>query len=87
MNVAIEIPDELARRLEARHGEVSRAVLEAGAIEGVRSGAITPAEVQQMLGHGSRWETDELLRRGNAYHDYTLDDLERDIVNIRDASR
>lgn len=87
MNVAIEIPDEVARQLAASSGEVSRAVLEAVAIEAYRSGAITPAQVQQMLGLHSRWETEALLRRAEAFHDYTMDDLSRDVNVIRDASR
>ena len=40
-----------------------------------------------MLGMRSRWETESFLRRAEAYHDYTMDDLERDIAAIRDASR
>ncbi len=52
-----------------------------------RSGAITPAQVQQMLGLRSRWETESFLRRAEAFHDYTTDDLERDIATLRDASR
>ena len=86
MNVAIEIPDEVARHLAATSGDVSRAVLEAVAIEGYRSGAITPAQVQQMLGLRSRWETEALLRRAEAFHDYTMDDLERDLATLREAS-
>jgi predicted HTH domain antitoxin len=87
VNVAIEIPDEVAPQLAASSGEVSRAVLEAVAIEAYRSGAITPAQVQQMLGLHSRWETEALLRRAEAFHDYTMDDLSRDVNVIRDASR
>ena len=87
MNVAIEIPDEIARQLEARSGELSRAVLEAVAVEAYRAGTITPAQVQQMLGLGSRWETEAFLRRAEAYHKYSMNDLERDIAAIRDASR
>lgn len=87
MNVAIEIPDEIGQVLAAQAGGVSRAVLEAVAIEAYRSGTITPAQVQQMLGLSSRWETESFLRRAEAYHDYTVDDLERDIAAIRDASR
>jgi predicted HTH domain antitoxin len=87
VNVAIEIPDEVARQLAAASGDVSRAVLEAVAIEGYRSGAITPAQVQQMLGLRSRWETEALLRRAEAFHDYTMDDLERDLATVREASR
>ncbi len=87
MNVAIEIPDEVARQLAASSGEVPGAVLEAVAIEAYRSGAITHAQVQQMLGLHSRWETEALLRRAEAFHDYTMDDLSRDTNVIRDASR
>ena len=86
MNVAIEIPDELGRLLALRSGGISRSVLEAVAAEAYRSGAITPAQVQQMLDLGSRWETESFLRRVNTYHDYTADDLEADIAAIRDAS-
>ena len=86
MNVAIEIPDDIGRVLSAQVGGVSRAVLEAVAIEAYRSGAIKPAQVQQMLGLGSRWETEAFLRRAEAYHDYTMDDLERDIAAIRNPS-
>jgi predicted HTH domain antitoxin len=87
VNVAIEIPDDIGRVLAAQAGGVSRAVLEAVAVEAYRSGAITPAQVRQMLGLHSRWETESFLRRAEAYHDYTMDDLERDIAAIRDASR
>ena len=87
MNVAIEIPDEIGQALGAHTGDLSRAVLEAVAVEAYRSGTITPAQVQQMLGLGSRWGTESFLRRADAYHDYTMDDLEREVAAIRDASR
>ena len=87
MNVAIQIPDEVARALMARGADVTRAVLEAVAIEAYRSGVVTPAQVQEMLGLRSRWETESFLHRAEAYHDYTMDDLDRDIASIRDASR
>ena len=87
MNVAIDIPDDIGRVLAAQSGGVSRAVLEAVAIEAYRSGSITPAQVQQMLGLRSRWETEAFLKRAEAFHDYTAEDLERDIAAIRDAAR
>lgn len=87
MNVAIEIPDEIGRALGAHSGDVSRAVLEAVAVEAYRTGTITPAPVQQMLGVRSRWETESFLRRADAFYDYTVDDLERDVAALRDAAR
>jgi len=86
MNVAIQIPDDIGRLLEGLTGDVSRAVLQAVAVEACRSGAIMPAQVQQMLDLPSRWATESFLQRANAHQDYTLDDLERDIAAIRDTS-
>lgn len=92
MNVAIQIPDEVGRALISRRSDVASpdvagVVLEAVAIEAYRSGAITTAQVQEMLGLDSRWATESFLHRAEARHDYTLDDLDRDIAAIRDASR
>jgi predicted HTH domain antitoxin len=87
VNVAIDIPDEIGHVLAAQAGGASRAVLEAVAVEAYRTGAITSAQVQQMLGLRSRWETEAFLRRAEAFHDYTMDDLERDIASMRDVSR
>jgi hypothetical protein len=87
MNIAIEIPDDIGQVLAARDGGVSRAVLEAIATESYRAGTITSAQVQQVLGLGSRWETETFLKRVEAYHDYTMDNLDQDIAAIRDAAR
>lgn len=85
MNVAIEIPDDIGRVLAAQKGGVSRAVLEAVAVETYRTGAITTAQVQQMLGLRSRWETEAFLHRSQAYLDFSMDDFDRDIAAIRDG--
>ena len=83
MNIAIDIPDDIGQVLAAQAGDVSRVVLEAVAIEAYRSGTITPVQVQQMLGLHSRWETEAFLRRSSAYHNYSVDDLERDVTEMR----
>ena len=85
MNVAIQIPDDIGRLLEGLTGDVSRAVLQAVAVEAYRTGAITAAQVQQMLDLPSRWATESFLHRSKAYLDYTTEDLERDIAAIRDS--
>ena len=68
MNVAIDIPDEIGQLLAAQAGGASRAVLQAGAVEAYRSGAITTAQVRQMLGLRSRWETAAFLRRAEGWN-------------------
>jgi hypothetical protein len=58
MDVTIQIPDDLARRLGAT-GDVSRRALEALAVDEFRLGHLTPAELRRLLGFGTR----EALKR------------------------
>ena len=52
-------------------------------VDAYRSGALTSAEVQILLGLSSRFETDEVLKRAEAYLDYSEDDLEQDLTTFR----
>jgi Uncharacterised protein family (UPF0175). len=79
MNVAIELPKEIAEILAGPHDDLARVALEALAAQGYRDGKLTHAEVQQMLGFNSRWDTDAFLKQAGAYLDYTEADLERDL--------
>jgi predicted HTH domain antitoxin len=85
MNVAIEIPESISGPLCSRWKDVPRRALEAVAAEAYRSGALTAHQVGELLGHGSRWETESFLKRTQAYLQYSVDDLERDIAVLRDA--
>ena len=88
MNISINLPDDVVHRMQSKWQDLSRCTLEALAIEAYRSGVITEAEVQRMLDLGSRWESDEFLKRANAYIDYSDAELEQDIHSIRQlASR
>jgi hypothetical protein len=78
-HVAIELPEEIAGRL-GEPDDLSRIALEALAAQGYRSGKLTHAEVQKMLGLTSRWETDSFLKQAGAYLDYTEADLEHDLA-------
>jgi len=79
MKIAVELPEDIAERLEGKWGDLSRAAREAIAIEGYRSGALSQSQVQRLLGLASRWEVDALLKRAGVYLDYTEDDLAREI--------
>lgn len=86
MHIAIDIPDDIGNILAAQAGGVTRAVLEAVAIEAYRSGSITAMQVQQMLGLRSRWDTDAFLKGAEAFLEYSMEDLEQDIAAVRAAS-
>jgi predicted HTH domain antitoxin len=85
MNVAIEIPESVSAQLRSRWPDVPRRVLEAVAAEAYRSGALTAHQIGELLGHGSRWETESFLQRVQAYLHYNEDDLERDLAVLRSA--
>jgi hypothetical protein len=85
--IAIELPSDIAGRLAEEPSELSRLALEALAAQGYRRGKLTHAEVQQLLGLASRWETDDFLKRHGAHLDYTEADLERDLAASRRISQ
>jgi len=60
MEVTLHIPDDIAKRLSATGGDVSRRVLEAIALEGYRDQALTLSQISQMLGL-SRVEAEDFL--------------------------
>jgi len=83
MHIAVDLPEDIAERLQAKWGDLSRATREAIAIEGYRSGALSQDQVQRLLGLASRWEVDALLKRAGVYLDYTEEDVAREVENFR----
>jgi predicted HTH domain antitoxin len=60
MEVTLHIPDDIAKRLSAAGGDVSRRALEAIALEGYREQTLTLYQISEMLGL-SRVETEDFL--------------------------
>jgi hypothetical protein len=81
MNLTVEIPDDLASRLTAAGGgDLSRRALEALALEEYKSGHLTEAELQKLLGFGTRYKLDGFLKaHGILIDDYTIEDLHREV--------
>jgi predicted HTH domain antitoxin len=78
MQIKVELPDDIARRPDP-----GREALEALAIQGYRSGALTHYQASQLLGL-SRLEFDRFLKDRNIYdHAYDADDLEQDLETLR----
>lgn len=78
MSVTIELPEEIERRLEMEWGNLPRRVLEAVALEGYRSGALTLAQLRRMLGFATRIEADAFLKQHDVYLEYSVEDLKQD---------
>jgi predicted HTH domain antitoxin len=83
MNLTVEIPDDLVGRLTAAGGDLSRRALEALALEEFRSGHITKAELRRLLGFGTRYELDGFLKAHAVWIDYTVEDFQRELQDLK----
>ncbi|MBI3950875.1 MAG: UPF0175 family protein [Acidobacteria bacterium] len=77
MNVAIELPEDIARKLKTEWHDLPRRTLEALAVEGYRAQLLTRGEVQRLL-NLSWHETEAFLKERQAYLHYTEKDLQQD---------
>jgi predicted HTH domain antitoxin len=75
--IAVELPEDIAKRLETAWRDVSRGALEAIALEGYRDGTLSREQVGRILAL-SFWETEAFLKERQAYLAYDEEDLEQD---------
>ena len=79
MRVAIELPEDVAQDLRAKWQDLPRHTLEAVAIEGYRSGALTESQVRRVLGFETRWQVNSFLRERGVYYNYTPSEIDQEI--------
>lgn len=82
MNLTVEIPDDLAGRLSAQGGDLSREALEAFALEEYKNGCLTEDELRRFLGFGTRYQLDGFLKAHDVWIDYTLEDFRREVDSL-----
>lgn len=75
--LTIELPEEIERELRAAWGNLPCSALEALAVEGYRTEALTRGQVGRLL-NLNFWETESFLKERAAFLQYTLEDLEQD---------
>ena len=86
MQITLELPDDVARGLEAQVKNLPRALLESFALEGYRSRKLTEEQVRKILGYGTRMQVDGFLKEQGVYLDYTLEDLDHGTETSRKFS-
>ena len=85
MQITVQLPDDLAS-----HPNPGRKALEAVAIEGYRTGALSPRDTRILLGFSTRYQLDGFLKEHNVYeHSYSVEDLLEDAAGFErwDARR
>lgn len=79
VEITIRLPDDLTQ-----HANPAREAVEALAIEGYRSGALSAYETRLLLGFATRWQLDGFLKQHNVReHAYSVEDLENDMARLR----
>ena len=83
MNVTVQIPDDIAAQLSAGSDDLPRRALEALALDEYRAGHLTKAQLRRALSFGTRYELDGFLKDHGVLDDYTLEDIQREVENLK----
>ena len=82
MEVTVRIPDDIATSLAADGRDIARRTLESFVLEELKSGRLTEPELCRMLGL-DRLQLDGFLKEHGFYLDVALEDIERDVADIK----
>jgi hypothetical protein len=80
--VEFQIPDDIGSRLTEAGGDLSRRALEAFALEELKAARITETELRRMLGL-ARLQLDGFFKAHGVYEDITIEDINRDIADLK----
>jgi len=81
MTINLNVPDDIARQLTAHGEDLARLAMEALALDGYRSRALSEEQVRRLLGLESRFDVHAFLKKHGVPLNYGLDDLKHDIEN------
>ncbi len=78
MQVTLDLPDDISQALQGEWHDLHGRALEALAVEGYRTGALTERQVQRLLELDSRFQVHALLKDHHVPLRFTESDLEDD---------
>ena len=84
MELTVHIPDDIAERLGGGGNDtLSRRALEALLAEEFRLGHLDKPDLRRLLGFETSYEIDGFLKAHNVYEDFTMEDFERDVADLK----
>jgi hypothetical protein len=83
MDLTVQIPDDVAQRLSAAGGDLSRRALEALVAEEYKQGRLSKPDLRRLLGCETGDQIDTFLKAHDVWIDYTVEDLERERAGLR----
>ena len=84
MKITIEVPDEIAQRLDQNQVSLARRLLEVIIADAYNCGKVTTAEVGQILEFSSRLQTHAFLQKMGVYLNYDQIELENDLQTLQE---
>ena len=83
MQITIELPEDIAVKLESKWKDLPRAAIESLALEAYRSCALTAAQLRRLLAFETRMQVDAFLKEHEIF-DYSAADFEQDRETLRE---
>jgi predicted HTH domain antitoxin len=84
MQVTVDLPDDISQALADKGGDLERQALEAIAVDGYRTGALTESQVRRLLQFESRFDVHAFLKEHGVPLQYGASDLADDIRSHRE---
>ena len=78
MLITLELPDDIAAHLTAKGENLSRAALEALALEEYRAHKLSTSQLRRLLGYRTKVQVHAFLKQHAVYLHYTEADLKHD---------
>ncbi len=82
MTLTLQLPDRIGTLLHTAWDDLPRAALESLAVEGYRSSRLSCAQVGELLGHASRWESEDFLAAHGAWPATTVEEFQSDMATL-----
>jgi hypothetical protein len=79
VQLTVQIPDDLAQRLSAAGGDLSRRALEAFAADEYRNGQLTKPELRRLLDIEDRYELEGFLKAHGVCEEPSAEEIEREV--------
>jgi hypothetical protein len=81
--ITIELPEDIAAKLESKWKDLPRAALESLAVEAYRSRTLTAAQLRRLLVFETQMQVDAFLKNHEIF-DYSAGDFEQDRETLRE---
>ena len=82
MQITLELPEDIAQRLESKWKDLPRAALESLALEAYRSHTLTLVQLRRLLGFQTPMQVDGFLKEHEVY-EFTVAEFEQDRETLR----